>query len=337
MRRPGPRLNRLGLTIIELLVVIAIIALVIAIMLPAVQYAREAARQTHCRSRLRQMGLALHAYSGSFSVFPPRVVRGSLNLEGRTGGPWNQNFVLLPHLENNELYNSFNHSLFWKSPANTTAGSFSPSVFLCPSDNTSSGGTYGYCNFSGCLGSGLYPAGLHAIASEPAPFDGVFFGPGRPHSQIADGLSHTAVFSERVSGGQFAGIGGNELAKLPIPTPGIEYELDPFVPATQERAIEICSDLYASKHSFGLKLQGSPWFGAHAAYYTHLFTPNRMTCMAGELGGAFSPITASSRHPKLVNLLFADGHVTSIGEKIDEKVWRAFGSCSGGEHSDSTH
>ena len=114
---------RLAFTLIELLVVIAIIAILIALLLPAVQQAREAARRSTCRNNLKQIGIALHNYHDTFSVFPPgHAYRpGTLNnagggavsggTNGRNDGPgWAWSFFILPQIDQAPLYNLFNPS-----------------------------------------------------------------------------------------------------------------------------------------------------------------------------------------------------------------------------------
>ena len=138
------RQNRQGFTLIELLVVIAVIAVLISLLLPAVQQAREAARRTQCKNNLKQIGLALHNYEGSIRVFPPSCIINP-NLDGTSYGvSYADNYrvshpgfawgvTLLPYLEQSNLYNSFNLNEPCWSPLNATAAKTKVSVFLCPS------------------------------------------------------------------------------------------------------------------------------------------------------------------------------------------------------------
>src|SRR6202453_2298493 len=118
-------------TLIELLVVIAIIAVLIALLLPAVQAAREAARRAQCVNNLKQLGIAIHNYEGTWNVLP----------SGRYGFPylWSSLASLLSYIEATNMSNAINFSFPSESsqlplPANTTVESAVIQVFLCPSD-----------------------------------------------------------------------------------------------------------------------------------------------------------------------------------------------------------
>src|SRR3989442_12932386 len=101
--------SRRGFTLIELLVVIAIIGVLVALLLPAVQAAREAARRTQCRNNLKQIGIALHAYHESLQVFPPgRMTNFAQPGQGRC---WSAYAHLLPYLRESTLYHAVNFSL----------------------------------------------------------------------------------------------------------------------------------------------------------------------------------------------------------------------------------
>ena len=128
--------HRQGFTLIELLVVIAIIAILISLLLPAVQQAREAARRTQCRNNLKQIGLALHNYHDVHSTFPSGwiAVDGGAHSphEGLNGAGWGT--MILPFIDQANLYEEFNASLAIENPANATfLGTLIPS-FRCPSD-----------------------------------------------------------------------------------------------------------------------------------------------------------------------------------------------------------
>jgi len=120
--------NHRGFTLVELLVVIAIIGILIALLLPAIQSAREAARQLTCRNNLKQLGLALHGYHDANGKFPPSAVRH---------GGAHENWVIkiLPFMEEQPLYDQFELNLDISHPDNKTARSTPLSVMTCPSDS----------------------------------------------------------------------------------------------------------------------------------------------------------------------------------------------------------
>lgn len=142
MRRDPSSLPRSrGFTLIELLVVIAVIAVLIGLLLPAVQAARESARRMQCQNNLKQMGLAVHQYISAFSVIPKGGFGGQLlastNLDApaiasRRINSWGT--ALLPHLEQAPLFNEINQSLWYLDPSNLTAGQTFLSVYLCPTN-----------------------------------------------------------------------------------------------------------------------------------------------------------------------------------------------------------
>src|SRR5262245_50328186 len=125
---------RRGFTLIELLVVIAIIGVLIALLLPAVQAAREAARRMQCTNNLKQIGLGLHNYESITGALPPPLVQtGSGSTITWTNG-WSVHGRLLPFLEQAAAFNAINFTFRYSVPENTTVSGLSVSMFLCPSE-----------------------------------------------------------------------------------------------------------------------------------------------------------------------------------------------------------
>ena len=199
--------TRKGFTLIELLVVIAIIAILIGLLLPAVQKVREAAARMRCSNNLKQMGIALHSYHDATGALPLREFRYPTGYGGRTSGL----VELLPYIEQDNVYKLVTSS------ASTTAGvtvnpsypwdgGFAPWVqsvktFLCPSDSEGPSGTgIKHTNYMLCSGDSI---DLH---TNNAGTRGMF---GRDHNvnakgykltEVKDGTSNTIAMSERIRG-----------------------------------------------------------------------------------------------------------------------------------------
>jgi prepilin-type N-terminal cleavage/methylation domain-containing protein len=121
------RRGRAGFTLIELLVVIAIIAVLIGLLLPAVQKVRDAAARTHCANNMKQLGLALHNYYSAYGGFPPG------RMTTPSGGAISWSTLILPYIEENNLYQQYNRKVDWTNAVNDSGINQTPiKTFMCP-------------------------------------------------------------------------------------------------------------------------------------------------------------------------------------------------------------
>jgi len=182
--RPGARA---GFTLIELLVVIAIIGVLVALLLPAVQAAREAARRAQCVNNLTQIGLALQNYEAAHEVLPPGVVdRGGPIVDAARGYHFNWIAQILPHLDGRNVYQSLNFAVGVYADANDTARGVTLGVLLCPSNPVGGGGRSSY-------------AGCHHDVEAPIAADNsgvLFLNSAIALDDIPDGLARTIFVGE---------------------------------------------------------------------------------------------------------------------------------------------
>jgi len=318
-----------GFTLIELLVVIAIIAILIALLLPAVQQAREAARRSQCKNNLKQVGLAMHNYHDTHSVFPP----GMFNMINAYGPPYEADAgttnrvtffaMILPYIEQAPLYNRWTNTFASRSPGATFyPWSVDPaltqvvvSAMLCPSDPSTGHlehGNNGFCgNYVGCTGSlpwgdrystndssGTSPKGLFHCRSKTAMRD------------ITDGASNTILMGEilTVKGGT-------------LPADGS------------------CTNIK--------DMRGLYWNGVHmtvlfSAYYSP--NPPNVPDTAGYPACAETPqapsnanqstgmnLSARSMHTGGAHITLADGSVRFVSNNTNRATFNALGTRASGE------
>jgi prepilin-type N-terminal cleavage/methylation domain-containing protein/prepilin-type processing-associated H-X9-DG protein len=303
-------------TLIELLVVIAIIAILIGLLLPAVQKVREAAARSQCSNNLKQLALAAHNYHDANGNLPP----------GRDANSISCLAYLLPYIEQDNVYRLVNFTASWNDPSNSAALGTSVKTFLCPSDPTNlvPAGWAGN-NYRSNQGSGLLHGQPSTNPSDPNYGMPAPNGPFVPTltvklTDITDGTSHTAAFSEHMKGDFNNGVS----------TPNDTFQPGTY-PNTPDESVTMCRAL--DPNNLGLQGRsdvGAPWLqGYHSTTaYFHVAPPGDRSCMypPGRIA-----TTANSGHPNGVNVSMSDGSVRYVPYSVPLPTWRAMGSRNGGE------
>lgn len=324
-------------TLIEVLVTLAVIGILIALLLPAVQMVREAARRMSCSNNLAQIGRALHNYHDSHRVLPfgcgtdyDGVVSSLGTLADRRYSAQSQ---ILPQLDQSNVYQGLNFKVAPFHPY-VNSGAYEPqciasgglsamngtaartliSTFLCPSDIDRLQSIWGHNNYRSCNGAGWQGRNGNGMFGQNSS---VHFG------MVTDGLSNTAIFSERCKGTWDHAI-FDPLADI-YDIAGIWNE-NTFRDQCRSLSPEDAAMYQQNVDS------GQNWLEGNFNWtrYNHLVLPNRVSCKNGFTWDGVG-MAASSRHSGGVNVLMGDGRVRFTSEEIEAKTWSALGTIQGDE------
>ena len=294
--------NRDGFTLVELLVVIAIIGLLVALLLPAVQAAREAARRSQCQNNLRQIGIGMHNFHTAHHRFPPGYFSRATDTDGPGLGPgWGWAAHLFPFLEEANVPVDLQRDITDSVHDEVRVAGLP--LLLCPSDAGTestflvadeSGNTLTRLAFANYVGVG----GTHEVTEFPDTGTGVLIrNKGIRVADITDGTSHTLMVAERSSrrSPQTTWVGAVTNCSVPPINPSFDAEGPPV-----------------------------------------LVLMNTGTAQDDRVpNNALDHVEDSnSEHPNGVNFLFCDGSVRIITNTIDAHVWEALGTRAGNEITD---
>jgi len=356
--------KRNGFTLVELLVVIAIIGLLVGLLLPAVQAARETARRMQCSNNLKQISLGIANYSSAHRKFPLTTTGSMHNGASCGNGFYSWLALTLPFLEQQNLYNQIDFNVgmmdqcdlpsdssyktltISSSHRNARAASTSIPTFLCPSDSylTTSALGSGMAapgNYAGNLGWIRYTTGIDGSQSPLGKHNGAMpiINPRSPAAwhvsaiserDFSDGLSNTALVAERrinsavVVAGPF---GPQMLGKFH--TSVLSYCAGSGGSRSLPAWVDYCENTSPADPVYTVP-HGKAWISGWTLasnMYTHVMPINRKNChiYGGEPDGS-NVVSASSQHTGGAMVTFGDGHVQFVPESVDMHVWWGIGS-----------
>ncbi len=313
--------SRAAFTLIELLVVIAIIAVLVGLLLPAVQKVREAANRIKCNNNLKQLTLAMHNYHDVNKVFPPGT-RRKLNDPAYVGpGAWYDDHGWYSHMgpviEQDNWFKLINFDKSFSDEVNDPARRYKMQVFACPDDGLKQN-EWGSTNWARIRGNYVVNFGntnYGQTTKANVPFGGAPFTIQKSSkiADITDGTSNTLMMAEIITVGDTQGSWGGPLSDFSTSLGGQTFEawLTPNSP-TWDDVARVCPP-----HSALNGIPGCNFLGDNDQ------TPNQS-------------FAARSKHPGGVNASFSDGSVRFFSNTINLATWRALSTSRGGEAFDAS-